>query len=149
MAKISLAKALKEKNKIVSKIKDLETKIQQNNVTIKGNNFAYKTEELLPALINEKSKLVTLKAKIFDANSPIYKEILELAEAKAHLKFLKSLNTQEGIVVERYNDKETNYVAQIGVQKRDAMVEEYQSKVDALQEKIDVYNHTSSIEIDF
>jgi hypothetical protein len=146
--KISLAKALKEKNKVVSKIKELEGKIQQNNVTVKGNEFSYTVPVLLTALEKEKNKLVALKAEIFKANLPIYKDILELSEAKAHLSFLRGLNVQEGIVVERYNDKEVTYVAQINLVKRDAIVEEYQTKVDTLQETIDTFNYSTQIEVD-
>lgn len=146
--KITLAKALKEKNKIVSKVKELESKIQQNNVTVKGNTFNYKTEDLLVSLEKERSKLVSLKANIFEANLPIYQDILELSEAKSQLVFLRGLNVQEGIVVERYDNKETVYVNQINAVKRDSMVESYQSKVDALQEKIDSFNHSISINVD-
>lgn len=146
---ITLAKALKEKNKVVGRIKELESKIYQHNVTVKGNIFVYNAEDLLSSLVEEKSKLIILKNEIFKANLPIYKNILNLSECKSHLKFLKGLNVQEGIVFERYgSDKEINYVSQIGITKKDSLLEKEQSKVDALQEEIDVFNHSTSIEID-
>ena len=87
--------------------------------------------------------------KDFEANLPIYQDILNLSEGKSHLKFLRNINVQEGVVYEKYgSDKEINYVSQVGTVKKDTMIEKLQIDVDLLQEKIDIFNHATSIEID-
>jgi len=143
--KTTIAKALKEKNKIVNKINVLSSKIKEHNCEIEGSTQIYNVKDLLENLVKEKSNLVILKAAIFEANAPIYKDILTLSEYKSHLKFLNSIEIQEGIKRDRYSEKEFKYKSQLTSIERDKLVEEYQNKVDELQEKIDVFNHTNYI----
>jgi hypothetical protein len=97
----------------------------------------------LQAKINE---LVGLKYVINEANRPIQEQIYRLSELKALLVFWNGVNVQEGEHMVGYSEAKTiKYVSQVDEIKRNQMVEEFQKKVDVIQEEIDTYNYTTDI----
>lgn len=144
---VTLAKALKEKNKIVSNITELQKKIQQNNSSIMGSKENYNVKELYSMLNKHVSDLIKVKNAIHKANTSVYHEILELAEKKSLLKFLSGLNVQEGLQVNTYSETSYEYKSQITTLDRDKMTEEIQTRIEELQEKLDAYNHATTVEI--
>lgn len=144
---VTLAKALKEKNKIVSNITELQKKIQQNNSSVVNSKEIYNVKELYLKLNKNVSDLIKVKNVIHKANTNVYHEILELAEKKSLLKFLSGLNIQEGLQVDRYAESSYEYKSQITTLERDKYVEEIQTRIEELQEKLDAYNHATTVEI--
>ena len=74
---MNIKKALKEKNRLVKEIQDLQVRVATYNSIEVGNKRPYSVRESME-LLNEKSnELVELKTKIHVANAPIYKHILD------------------------------------------------------------------------
>lgn len=141
---ISLAKALKLKNRITGKVNTLTSDITANNSYLVENE-AYKVDVLS---LMEKRKtlvhaLVTLKNAIYKANLPISFSIELLREKKSDCTFLKSIHVFEGVQVVSYSEAKNEYVSQIKKVELNEMVSKLQNEIDDLQDRIDAFNATS------
>ena len=101
---MKLYKALREKNLLVGKLKELTMKIQRNNTIIVGNEFDYDILELMTERDEIMSDLITLKLKIQEATAPITESIYILAELKAKSHMLQGISTEAGTITERYGE---------------------------------------------
>ena len=145
--KVSLAKALKLKNRVAGKISKL-------NQTIQAYNSTQQTAEQIDvrAAYGERAELVRqltdLTFAIASANTTIQRDIFELAELKAEVALLASLNTKHGTVVEGYQTAQVTYVAQFRKSDVDRMNEALETRIDALQDKLDTFNAQTMISVD-
>lgn len=146
---MKLAKALKEKNKLVGEIQKLKTLIQQKNSYNVAQPMNYNTKELMNVLVNKLDKLIELKTKITFANAPIQSRIFAISEAKAAIQFLSSISTTEGQIVQNtYGGSTTHeFNAQIKELEIDAMKKQYELDIERFQDDMDAHNATT--EIDF
>ena len=143
-----LHKALKLRKKLVGEISDLKTQIQSKNSFLDGslNPEKYNVEKLYADLLAKVNELVALKFVINEANREIQSKIYTLSEYKALIAFWNSVSVVEGSQIVGYsNSTITEYKVQVDEEKRTGLVKEFQVKVDALQEEIDVYNYTTEI----
>lgn len=152
MTQISLAKALKEKNKLVHEMNKAFQRVQSNNSFIKENkdNVNYDSKKELDNFLNLKTQLVNLKTKISLANAPIQSLIYSLSEHKATINNLNSISTNKGQVIGgRFSDVEgkVEYDAIITKLEIDTMISDYEKKVEDIQDQIDTFNHVTQIEI--
>ena len=153
---ITLAKEKKKKNKLVGEIKDLQKMISNKNSFIINSgtdvdNYIekYNVHEMLEKMSDRVEKLVNLKININDANKEIIHLIFSISELKSKLKFINSLDVKEGYVTRGYLDADTSkYYAQIDENKRNELKKEIQNEIDRLQDEIDVYNHTTHLDLD-
>ena len=145
---INLAKALKLKNRLAGRITKLTQTIQTYNSTQE------KAEQIdVRAAYAQRADLVQrltdLKVAVSQANSPIQRDIFVLAELKAEIALLVALNTKHGTVIEGYPASgPVAYLAQFRKADVDAMTTELESRIDALQDKLDTFNATTSIAVD-
>lgn len=145
---MKLSKALKEKNKLIGKIKDLEEKLIQHNSYVEGNKVIYYTENIFSELLDKKEELCKLKSAIFKANFKVYDKITLLSEHKSTIKNLKNMSTKEGIIYERYSNNEgIKYFSQIGALAVEKMVLDLEDKIDILQTDLEEHNAITSIEL--
>jgi predicted nucleic acid-binding Zn-ribbon protein len=147
MTTINLAKALKLKNRLAGRISKLDADIQAYNSVAEGK------ERLdVPALIEERSalirRMVDLKVAISEANRPIQRAIFELAELKAQIDLLSKLNTQHGPAVEGFSGTVVQYTAQLRKGTVDREVRRLEGEIDRLQDRLDAFNHETTIAID-
>jgi hypothetical protein len=143
-----LHKALKLRKKLVGEITDLKNQIQSKNSFLDGslNPEKYNVEKLYTDLLAKINELVALKFVINEANREIQSKIYTLSEYKALIAFWNSVSVVEGSQIVGYsNSTITEYKVQVDEEKRTKLVKEFQEKVDALQEEIDVYNYTTEI----
>ena len=153
---ITLARALKLKNKLAGEIKDLKNKMMSKNVVLVGKNTnleivtnKYNVHDMYKEIKDKKSKLVNLKIIINDANREIIHKIFSISELKDTLKFISSLDTREGLVSRGYVDSEPQeYFSQIDDNERDKIKKELETQIDVIQEEIDQYNHNTVIDVD-
>ncbi len=151
MSKITLAKALKEKNKLVHDMKKAFQRVQSSNSFIKENkeSVVYDAKAELEKYLSLKEQLISLKSKISLANAPIQNLIYSLSEYKEIISSLNSITTNKGIVHGgRYSEIEgkVEYDSTISKSEIDSMVTEFEKKIEDTQEKIDQFNHTTQIE---
>ena len=145
---ITLAKALKLKNRLAGKIAKLTLTVQTYNSTQEAAEridvrAAYEQRADLVR------RLTDLKHAIARANAPIQRDIFDLAELKAEVTLLAGLNTKHGTFLEGYPTAGTvAYVAQFRKADVDAMTDALETKIDALQDKLDTFNAQTTIAVD-
>lgn len=149
MPTVTLAKALKIKNRQIQKVKDLQGRIAACNSYLTGAEPDFDAKALYEELKSETLRLWRLKRSINAANVPIHGEIYELAETKGLIAFLKGLDTKRGKAVVGYMVGEPqNYVAQITAADAAVEIEALEKRIDDLQDRLDVHNATATVEVD-
>lgn len=155
MAKVTISKLLKTKNRLASEITRTRAKITQyNNYTVeegKDTTPAVDVRELESGLTLYTNKLIAVKSAINAANVKIADKIYRLAEVKGQIGFYEKLNCTEG--GDRYGygyGSETKFVnvAQIKLGERDNKVKELIRESEQLQDDLDEFNAKHRIEID-
>ncbi|MFA5366608.1 MAG: hypothetical protein WC333_01885 [Dehalococcoidia bacterium] len=145
---MKLYKALKLKKSLVGEIAKLKQQIAGKNSYMVGSKNAESTDVLglfedLQAKID---KLVGLKFTINEANKEIQSKIYVIGEYKALIAFLNGLDVTEGSKAFGYSDTVVReYKVHMDETKRDDLVHDFQKRIDAIQEEIDVYNYTTDI----
>jgi len=148
---MKLFQALKLKNKLVGEISNVKSLILRNNSIAEGEKTYYNSKELFDKLKQHISDLTNLKVAINKANINIQQTIYDLGETKSMLDFIKSLTTVEGKVNSRRGFSETIeqiFIVGINELEKNNIASKYQTSLDQLQDKIDIYNHTTDCDID-
>jgi len=144
---MKLYKALKLRKNLVGEITKLKQQIKEKNSYLEGskNGEKFNVSEAYKELLSKIEELTGLKFVINEANHEIQAKIYLLGEYKALIAFWNEVSVVEGSQVIGYSDKVQNYVVQIDETKRNNLVDEFQKKVDSLQDEIDEYNFTTEI----
>lgn len=143
---MNIKQALKQKNKLVSEIKDLYAKFNTYNSFEDGQERPYDPQELYNQWLNKTNELITLKTSIHVANSPIFGLIFRMSELKTLSKGLRALNTLSGKKNDPYGRGEaTLHNAVIGVVDRDVIVKRMEDEIESIQEQLDKFNATTNI----
>ncbi|MEM0933004.1 MAG: hypothetical protein AAGJ12_11080 [Bacteroidota bacterium] len=142
-----LSRALKEKNRLIGKIKEIQNMIAFHNSYIKGNKPIYDIENLWELLNGTVSELTELKTRIQKANTVIRPKIYKLSELKSLAAFLKGLQIKEGkLLGDNWRNSEvTEWQSEIGNLERDRKVEAIEKKIDTLQNELDQFNFETEI----
>lgn len=148
MTSVTLAKALKLKNRLAGRVSKLTQDIQTYN-SIQDGAESINVKDRLTERAETVRLLTELKYAIFRANEPVQKAIFELAELKAEVALLTGLNTKHGKYKEGYPASgEVSYTAQFRKQDVDAMVAQLEIEIDQHQDRLDRFNHETVIKID-
>lgn len=145
---MNIKKALKEKNRLVKEIQDLQVRVATYNSIEVGNKRPYSVKESLEKIDSLSNELVELKTKIHMANAPIYKHIFRLSELKSMITRIKNLDCNEGIVQDYYSrNRETPLVkeAEISIVERDDMVKHMENQIEEIQDILDNHNQITEI----
>ena len=149
MAEITLAKALKVKNRLTGRLAKVQADIQAYNSVPEGQGDQVNVLALVQAREQLVGALVSLKAAINEANREAQRDIYLLAEKKAAAAFLAGLNTRHGPQPPVYPATiEVNYVAALKKADVDGLVAGLEKEIDQLQDKLDQFNHVHKIEVD-
>ena len=149
MAEITLAKALKIKNRLTGRLAKVQADIQAYNSVPQGQADQVNVPALMQTREELVGALVALKTAINDANREAQRDIYLLAEKKATAQFLASLNTRHGPQPPVYpSTTEVIYVAALKKADVDALVAGLESEIDQLQDRLDQFNHVHRIEVD-
>lgn len=147
---ISLAQALKVKNKLAGEIASTQVLFTTKNSFKEGIPNNYDLNVLHTELLAKVEKLVELKTKIFAANAGIAEPMSRLAETKGMIAFLKGVPTNEGVVKEfggfRSEPVEIKYIVWFNDKSITDMISKLEIDVFNLQEVIDAYNHNTKID---
>jgi len=143
---MTLALALKEKNRMLRTINTLKQRIQKHNSVLKGNQPIYDTRALYKELVETANNFATLKANITKANQPILEKIYRLNELRSLIAFLKYLDTKNGTTVEGgYNSNAYEWKANIKATEVDAFIENIEQEIDQTQNEIDLFNFQTTL----
>jgi hypothetical protein len=149
MAEITLAKALKVKNRLAGRLAKAQADIQAFNSVPEGQADQVNVPALVQAREELVGALVGLKAAINDANREAQRDIYDLAEKKATAQFLAGVNTRHGPQPAVYpSTTDVSYVAALKKADVDGLVARLEKEIDQLQDKLDQFNHDRRIEVD-
>lgn len=144
---VSIARALKEKNRVAGRIAKARGTITSKNSRREGEISKID----LTAVIDEEAQLVNrlieIKTRIAEANHEIIGKIVELGEIKGRIAWLKELGTFEGGKSDCYG-RDVQYLATIDESAKDRLLRRLQQRVEALQDEIDEHNGSRRIEIE-
>jgi len=145
---VTLAKALKLKNRLAGRVTKLTLDVQTYNSVQNGaETVDVRTRFAERAAVV--AQLTELKDAISRANQPIQKAIFELAERKAEVALLAGLNTKHGVYKEGYpTGGDVTYVAQLRKADVDERVAKLEAEIDRLQDRLDGFNHTTVVEVE-
>jgi hypothetical protein len=149
VAAVTLAKAMKIKNRLVGRLARLTTQIQQSNCVVEGQ-----AQPDVLAMWQQRGAmvgyLVTLKTALSRATSRIQNLLLDLQEKKATIALLQGLNTRDGDSgqVHYGTTQKVVYKAAIKQANVDAWVQQLEREIDAIQDDIDAFNAQTLIELD-
>ena len=79
---MTIAQALKEKNKKVANMHVLWDRWNKNNSVLEGNRRSYDPLELMTLIETELDALVDLKTRIHTASAPVRSQIFKMSELK-------------------------------------------------------------------
>ena len=142
---MTIAQALKEKNKKIAGIQKIWEKIHRYNSIQEGAERPYSTKELYAQAEIELASLVELKTRIHTASEPVRALVFELSELKALTQRVRSVSTANGTWRERYENVTTVMNAELDILWQDAKIEEIENRIETIQEKLDKFNHTTEI----
>jgi hypothetical protein len=148
MLNITLAKALKLKNRLAGKVAKLTLTVQTYNSTQESGE-QIDVRAAFGARSDLVGRLTDLKHAIARANAPIQRGIFDLAELKAEVALLAGLNTKHGTLLEGYpNAGQVTYVAQFRKADVDALTDALEGRIDELQDKLDTFNTQTLVAVD-
>jgi len=149
---ISLARALKLKNRTGSELKTLIQEVQQCNVYVIDKKPDVSAKNSYMRICEIRDQLIALKTTIENANMPMRSTIFRLSELKATVALLNTINTDVGIYKPTgyhfKEESETTYQADITRQDVKTYTKQIQKEIDELQEKLDAFNHNTQITVD-
>lgn len=147
---VSIARALKEKNRVAGRLAKAREIIQQENSKDKSLPRRVDVEATYAEAKMLEARLVAIKSAIAQANNPIVAKIIELDELKSEIAFLNGINVKEGRFEEvSYGNKIVRDIeAVVGQARVLAEVAELQNRADALQDALDEFNASTKVEIE-
>jgi hypothetical protein len=149
MAEISLAKALKVKNRLAGRLAKVQADVQAYNSVPAGQADQVNVPALMQARDELVGALIALKAAVNEANREVQRDIYLLAEKKATAQFLGCVSTRHGPQPPQYpSTVEVVYVAALKKAEVDALVAGLEKEIDRLQDRLDQFNHEHRIEVD-
>lgn len=144
---MKLYKALKLRKTLLGEITKLKQEIKENNSHIVGSKNAerYDVKAAYAELYKKTQNLVALKFVINEANREIQAKIYRLSEYKALIAFLSDVSVKEGVQNIGYSEQLREYAVHMNETEIKEIISDYQTKIDVLQDEIDVFNHTTEI----
>jgi hypothetical protein len=140
---LTIAKALKEKNKKLSQLNKLWKRLDANNSIPEGNVREFNPQELIDELRQEMEAYVTLKTQIHNACVPVRDKIFRLSEWKSFIQRLKSIDTNHGLTRTRYDSSLVKYEAYLSAGSIENLIEQIETEIEKIQEELDHFNYTN------
>jgi hypothetical protein len=144
---MNLAKALKVKNRLSQKIKDMQAEIQVENSKRADAERKISVLEIMNELTSAVNELIRIKIAIFVASTPKRESILRLGELKSKIIFLRGIDTTEGLSNQSYSSIETNYSVVFDNIYVKGEIQKCEEDIDEIQEELDQFNHSTEIEV--
>lgn len=143
---MTIAQALKEKNRLISEIKKIKEKIQKYNQMPVERERLYNVVELFDEFNTLKEKLVVIKTAIQLASEPMRKDVFVQSELKDSLSFIRNIPCESGIVRDRYSREEGYEVSSTyNAKMLDEMGTTIEKQIEEIQDRLDKFNHTTEV----
>jgi hypothetical protein len=149
MAQVSLAKAMKIKNRLAGRLARLTAQILQGNSVIEGQ-----PQPDVLALWAQRQALVgyliALKAALAQATGRVQPLLLDMQEKKATIALLQGLNTRDGDSGQVHYGTTQKIVFRAAIKQADvnAWVEKLEQEIDSAQDRVDLHNAQTKIDLE-
>ena len=147
MARITISKALKFKNRLAARISQTSSDIQDYNSVIKDTDRDVDINAAMKDRARLVEALIKTKAAIFEANRKVYEDIVRISELKAEIVFLRTISTSHGPQSSYGSQDPIIHEAHLRKADVDKRVRELESDIDSIQDKLDAFNAETKIEI--
>lgn len=147
MPNITVAKALKLKNRLAGRLTKVQTDIQLYNSVLEEQQGKVDVPALYKLRAEIIEALISLKTRISLANVKIQEKIIRLGELKSQMAWLQTVNTRDGKERHGYQNTEVVWVATLKKQDVDKETKALESEIDAIQDALDNFNHEVQIEL--
>lgn len=147
MPKITLAKALKLKNRQIKTVKGLQDQITKYNSVVKGSDNPFDVKAKFEEVKSASVKLAQIKAAIQQANAPIQERIYEMAELRGLLVFLQRLDTKSGKSIYGYQGEVVDFEAALTAADVERAAAQIEERLDQLQDEVDAFNVNTMVEL--
>ena len=143
---VSIARALKEKSRLVGRINILTDVINHQNSLAEGSTRSIDLQDAYRQVKELSESLIKIKAAIARGNQDAIDKIGELSEIKSLIGFLNRLDTSEIFC----DDYSRHIKKEAAIRKSDVLVEidAYQRRANALQDELDDFNASHFVDID-
>jgi hypothetical protein len=158
MKSISLAQALKQKNRLAGEVARLRQIVERENSRKESKPARAEVRKVYDQSVALSRDLAALKGAIAAANAGvvvggqgIYGKLNLQAELRGLIVFLKALDAKEGEEMERVGflsrdeASRTVYVAEIKRDEIDRNITAFQTEIERLQDEIDEFNAATRI----
>lgn len=145
---MNIAKALKVKNRLVGQIAKQQEIIQRENSRRNDNPSTVDAKAEYLKLLQLKSELIELKAKISAASVPVFGNVIKLQELKVLVNFLRGLPVREGIEKIAYGHNtvvDYTWTCFMNQNQKDMEIATFEQQINNLQDEIDTFNAVTSI----
>ena len=111
---MKLHDALRCKNRLVGRLREVRHEIVENNITLVGNEPEVDVDALVRMDRDIFEKLIELKTAIARANNPIQDRIIRMVELRSWITTLRAIPTEHGFVRPRglYGDVQGEAIEQ-------------------------------------
>lgn len=147
---MKLAKALKEKNRLVGELARLKAIILRENSRSEKSTSKIDRKKIWDDYTIVTAHLVAIKTAIFKANAGIYHTIAAIGEAKSLAEWIKVIDVQDGLVETpsfRGEPTKNTFTAYLKQEDIDTMTAKLQDQIAAFQDELDTYNATVDVEV--
>jgi len=147
---MKLAKALKEKNRLVGEVNRLKGLILRENSKDVKSSSKVDVASLFSQLDAATKSLIAIKTAIFKANVGIYEKIVTLGELKTRIEWIKTIPNKNGTEdTQTFRDTiiTREYRAYKTQEDIDNEIASLQIEIDKIQDAVDEYNATVSVEL--
>lgn len=162
--KMSIARVLKERKRIIGEMNTLWNRISQNNLVQKNiklvdGKFIQPSKEelakmrkqdpktLMEAWKKLQQRLIALKVALHGANTGVAEKLARLSELKSELKMIECMSAYADNVDYCNSDFVRIYDVVFDVNWQTEQVDALRREINSLQDEIDEYNATHYIEI--
>ena len=153
--KMTIARALKEKERIARKLRGARDMFSRINSVLAGTNRPLDAEEVHASVQRLQKQYLEIKKAIAVANAGISAQLTEMLVVRAEKEYYEKLDCKEA---SSHGEWETAadgsrvwrtapYDAYINESKRQEIVVALEQRLDDLQDEVDAFNATHSVEI--
>lgn len=145
---MNIAQALKQKNRYLTRLTEIQEAISENNV-VRSDNIDQPVS-VGPLLEEHRTTMVSLckvRAAISKASVGVQYQIAEMTALRSYLGFLSTLNTNGNPVAGGYGVASVPVKVTITTKQKTTMMSETQERINHLQDEIDDYNARTQVNI--
>ena len=147
---MTLACALKEKSRLVTKLTDLRRLIGEYNSVDAGSRRPVAVPDVIEKAKVVEENLIRIKVALAEANVGIARQLNEMMLLRGLLAFYTNLDTSDHRTKSKDDGEEVLVERDVVISKGDALarMEELQNRIDSLQDEVDEYNALHKVDIE-